>query len=340
MPKKHNLRPLIKTIVAVGGGYTVEGQITGEENFGGIQIEVIPSYKKLNRMRFSYETEEGMRRNIEEAQTPRDYGLVGGSKISAVPNPSAFVRPTKIRDFYSEGEVGGGVQCLLLKVSLSMTGDQRAVTDLILKAEYPDYSRESRENTHWFGLGSHTDLVAERCPVIPRCGDLTSLNKDFNEQRGFGSSGDRIAVSFQGYAPMGIAAGGKLVQDIYADTNPKHIWNKSNIRLVNIHILNSFTFEEVTHIVPPPTPITANMYNDLKLPVFLLEEELNDRVDGGNSLKGIQSVSAMDKKMGIDGSSNTTFNPLKPKKCGTCEVRLCDCMCVASPPTLDRAASY
>ena len=341
MPKKHNLRPLIKTIVAVGGGYTVEGQITGEENFGGIQIEVIPSYKKLNRMRFSYETEEGMWRNIEEAQTPRDYGLVGGSKIFAVPNPSAFVRPTKIRDFYSEGEVGGGVQCLLLKVSLSMAGDQRAVTDLILKAEYPDYSREPRENTHWFGLGSHTDLVAERCPVVSQCGDpTTSLNKDFNEQRGFGSSGDRIAVSFQGYAPMGIAAGGKLVQDIYADTNPKHIWNKSNIRLVNIHILNSFTFEEVTHIVPPPTPITANMYNDLKLPVFLLEEELNDRVDGGNSLKGIQSVSAMDKKMGIDGSSNTTFNPLKPKKCGTCEVRLCDCMCVASPPTLDRAASY
>ena len=74
-------------------------------------------------MSFSYETEEGIRRNIKEAQTPRGYGLVGGSKISVVPNPSAFVRSTKIRDFYSEGEVGGEVQCLLLKVSLSMTGD-------------------------------------------------------------------------------------------------------------------------------------------------------------------------------------------------------------------------
>ena len=123
MPKKHDLRLLIKVIVSVGGGYTVEGQITGEENFGGIQIEVIPSYKKLDRMSFSYETEEGIRRNIKEAQTPRGYGLVGGSKISVVPNPSAFVRSTKIRDFYSEGEVGGEVQCLLLKVSLSMTGD-------------------------------------------------------------------------------------------------------------------------------------------------------------------------------------------------------------------------
>lgn len=335
MSKKHNLRPLIKTIVSVGGGYTVEGQITGEENFGGIQIEVIPSYKKLDRMSFSYETEEGMRRNVEEAQTPRDYGLVGGNKISVVPNPPTFVRPTKIRDFYSEGEEGGGVQCLLLKVSPSMTGDRRTATNLILKAEYPDYSRWLKENAKSSVLSSYTGS-----------GDSHGGNSEY----GFaellcGSQGPsgRIVMSSPagpGYAPMGIAAGGKLVQDIYADTNPKHIWNKSNTRLVNIHILNSFTFEEVTHIVPPPTPITANMYNNLKLPVFLLEEELNDRVDGGNSLKGIQSVSAMDKKMGIDGSSDTTFDPLKPKKCGTCEVRLCDCMCVASPPTLDRAASY
>ena len=327
--------------MSVGGGYTVEGQITGEENFGGIQIEVIPSYKKLDRMRFSYETEEGMRKNIEEAQTPRDYGLVGGSKISVVPNPPVFVRPTRIRDFYSEGEVGGGVQCLLLKVSLSMTGDQRTVTDLILKAEYLDYSRGGIPR-----LGSYRDLD-ESIPV--RKGNTYSYGGDPEDSLvsrprcGSQSPSGRIVMSSPAgprYAPMGIAAGGKLVQDIYADTNPRHIWNKSNTRLVNIHILNSFTFEEVTHIVPPPTPITANMYDDLKLPVFLLEEELNDRVDGGNSLKGIQSVSAMDKKMGIDGSPDTTFNPLKPKKCGTCEVRLCDCMCVASPSTLDRAASY
>jgi len=30
----------------VGAGYTVEGQITGEEKFGGLQIEVIPVYRQ------------------------------------------------------------------------------------------------------------------------------------------------------------------------------------------------------------------------------------------------------------------------------------------------------
>src|SRR5438034_8139642 len=98
---------------------------------------------------------------------------------------------------------------------------------------------------------------------------------------------------------MGMAAGAKLIQDIYADTNPRHIWNKSRGRLVNAHILDSFTFEEVTHIVPPPTPITAKTYKDLGLPVFLVEEDVDGRVDGGNLLKGVKSVSTMDKEMGM-----------------------------------------
>lgn len=138
------------------------------------------------------------------------------------------------------------------------------------------------------------------------------------------------------HAPMGIAAGGKLIQDIYADTNPRHIWNKPRTRLVNVHILDSFTFEVATHIVPPPTPITAEKYNDQGLPVFLLEEEVNGRLDGGNSLKGVKSVSIMDKETGIDDISNAVFDPLKPKKCQTCESMLCDCMYVLITTKIER----
>jgi hypothetical protein len=125
---------------------------------------------------------------------------------------------------------------------------------------------------------------------------------------------------------MGIAASAKLIQDIHADTNPRHIWNKSRTRFVNMHILDSFTFEAVTHIVPPPPLITVKTYKDLGLPVFLLEEEVDGRVDAGNPLKGVKSVSMMDKEMGIDSSSEVTFDLLKPKKSRTFEARLCDCM--------------
>jgi hypothetical protein len=131
---------------------------------------------------------------------------------------------------------------------------------------------------------------------------------------------------------MGIAAGGRLIQDICADTNPRHIWNKSRTRLVNIHVLDSFTFEAVTHIVPPATPITANMYKHLGLPVFLLEENVDGRIDGGSPLKGVKSVGTMDKQMDIGSSSDPIFDPLKPRKCGTCGVRLCDCVYVVPIP--------
>jgi len=127
---------------------------------------------------------------------------------------------------------------------------------------------------------------------------------------------------------MGIAAGGKLIQDIYADVNPRHIWNKPRTHLINVYILDSFTFEAVTHIVPPPTPITAKRYKDQGLPLFLLEEKVDSRLDGGNPLKGVKSVGMMDKEIGINDVFDDTFDPLKPKKCQTCGFRLCDCMYV------------
>jgi hypothetical protein len=108
-----------ETTSSVGGGYTVEGQIAGKEKFGGIQIEVVPSYQNINTMSFSYEIEKGRRRQIAEAQTPRDCGLEGGSKIAMMPYPPTFSRIARLRDFY-DGEIAGEGQYLVLKVSLSV----------------------------------------------------------------------------------------------------------------------------------------------------------------------------------------------------------------------------
>jgi hypothetical protein len=187
------------------------------------------------------------------------------------------------------------------------------VIDLTLKARYykmipyPD-------KIYWNCLGNNTNC-ADHAPIV-----TSAWNSDISDELDQGWS--------PMLAPMGIAAGGKLIQDIYVDTNPRHIWNKPRTRLVNVHILDSFTFETITHIVPPPTPITAKAYNDQGFHVFLLEEEVDGRLDSGNPLKGVKSVSMIDKETGIDGISEATFDPLKPKKCQTCELRLCDCMYV------------
>lgn len=80
----------------VGSGYTVEGQITGQEKFGGLQIEVIPSYHKLDSAKFRIPPSSEV---LDLDKTPRELGLLEGDAISMEPVPSKFHRPAKLSDF-------------------------------------------------------------------------------------------------------------------------------------------------------------------------------------------------------------------------------------------------
>lgn len=48
---------------------------------------------------------------------------------------------------------------------------------------------------------------------------------------------------------MGLAAGGKMTQDIVGDNNPADIWNAT---LLNVHILDPASYDQATHIVQEP----------------------------------------------------------------------------------------
>ena len=122
---------------------------------------------------------------------------------------------------------------------------------------------------------------------------------------------------------MGLAAGGKLIQDIITDWTPLSCWNTTQTRLINIHILDPKSCEQVTHVVPQPPPMDAKAYTDAGLPFYVMQEDVDNRVDEGD-FEGIKSVSAMDQEVGI--STEDEFDPMKPRMCTTCEKRLCDCM--------------
>ncbi|KAL4740495.1 hypothetical protein BDV11DRAFT_204276 [Aspergillus similis] len=88
---------------AVGSGYTVEGQVSGKEKFGGIQIEVIPSYEHGTHT-FSYSTEQGHVKYAAEHDTPSDYALKDGDKVTMAPKPSTFMGQARLCDFLDDGE--------------------------------------------------------------------------------------------------------------------------------------------------------------------------------------------------------------------------------------------
>ena len=131
---------------------------------------------------------------------------------------------------------------------------------------------------------------------------------------------------------MGLAAGGKLIQDLVVDRYPSCIWNTSRTRLINLHIFSPASFEAVTHIVPPETPITARAYADAGLPFYVVEEDIENRLDGSDALDAIKSVSQIDRQVGVGDCGAPSLDTETPKRCRVCKTRLCDCMCVIPPP--------
>ncbi|KAL4774496.1 hypothetical protein BDW60DRAFT_205069 [Aspergillus nidulans var. acristatus] len=224
---------VVRQFVAMplGAGYTPEDQVSGKEKFGGIQIEVIPSYEQYTHA-FRYST-EGRVKYAAEYDTPGDYALKDGD-------------------------------------------------------------RQRLHRNGWAGAGSPS-----------RSYRASSRTIDLRE--------------------MGIAAGGKLVQDIVQDSSQKGIWDTARTRLLDIHILQPSDFEAVTHIVPPRAPITIEEYIEAGIPFYAVEEDPDQRLDGSATLAGIKSISAMDNEVGVN-EADTEFDPLKPKRCATCAVRLCDCI--------------
>lgn len=119
MPRKSNtflnVNLPANKLIAVGSGYTVEGQVSGKETFGGIQIEVIPSYE-CNSCTFKHLDEQAKYVYMTENSTPRSCGLKNGDMIKKAPIPSTFRGLARICDLLDDGESLEGIQWLRLKV--------------------------------------------------------------------------------------------------------------------------------------------------------------------------------------------------------------------------------
>ena len=67
---------------------------------------------------------------------------------------------------------------------------------------------------------------------------------------------------------MGLAAGGKMKQKIYADPHGIDTWDEDDYERVYVHIVNSMMYREITSLEPPKTPVTAQTYAQYNLPWF------------------------------------------------------------------------
>lgn len=98
---------------------------------------------------------------------------------------------------------------------------------------------------------------------------------------------------------MGLGAGGKMRQKIYPDQYGIDTWDPSNFTTIQIHLLNSVVYREVTGHRPPSTSISTQTYTEFGLPWFSIYDEELGYVEAADNLGDVRSVRELDEERGI-----------------------------------------
>jgi hypothetical protein len=108
-------------------------------------------------------------------------------------------------------------------------------------------------------------------------------------------------------ASMGLGAGGRMRQEVYADDRPLRDYDESGARRVFVHLCSAAQWTGITGEVPPPTPVDRDAYVRAGLPWF-------DYYDGDAHDLAPSEVLAKVKSVGTKlGADDGPFVSVDPK---------------------------
>jgi hypothetical protein len=112
-------------------------------------------------------------------------------------------------------------------------------------------------------------------------------------------------------AGLGLGAGGRMRQEIYADSYAPEEWEPGQTSRCFVHLCNAFVWREMTGENPPQTPVTANEYERAGLPWFDFYRDDLAVLEGSKTLAEILSVGTIAKIKGDSAlsSSNSVAIP-------------------------------
>ena len=99
-------------------------------------------------------------------------------------------------------------------------------------------------------------------------------------------------------APLGLAPGGRMHQDIYDDPYELADWDLEHSSRCFVHIANSLVWRQITGDDPPTPPPTAREYVSAGLPWFEYYDETRTAVPGSSILQKLKSVAQLGKEKG------------------------------------------
>ncbi len=108
---------------------------------------------------------------------------------------------------------------------------------------------------------------------------------------------------------MGLGAGGQIRQKVYADPHGVEAWDADNRGRLNVHLVNSDQYRELTGKLPPPSPVDAKAYVEHGLPWFDLYDEGLPHLPPAAPLIGVKTIREHDTLLGIEpGSEEQSYD--------------------------------
>jgi hypothetical protein len=115
----------------------------------------------------------------------------------------------------------------------------------------------------------------------------------------FAASGPALSLAEAAPAmDMGLAPGGRMVQEIYDDPQRFRDWDTARRGRCFVHLTNALVWRALTGEPPPTVPPTAAEYSRAGLPWFEYYAADQRALAGGSGLKGARSVTELGEAMG------------------------------------------
>lgn len=128
------------------------------------------------------------------------------------------------------------------------------------------------------------------------------LSRAFGDLDRLGEVEDTVKdISAQDFGPMdlGLGCGGSIQQEIYADPHGLPTWSQRKLGEVHVHLVNTAHWTAITGEPPPPTTVDALAYTQMGYPWYEVYEAEADTVAASPILAAVKPIPNLDASVGV-----------------------------------------